>query len=136
MDVRSLELADKATLKFLDDHRRGRLDLAEDYDLTPWAAIYSALHHFGYPNNKLPKGKQSTFSYVFKTEWDGLFLELSDFKAYVTVHLVYTDSAGEEMAQKYRNAMKTFAQELIDMLKQPVDHFGTLFDPVNTTFTE
>lgn len=136
MDVRTLELADAAALRFLDDHRRGRLDLAEDYDLTPWAAVYSALHHFGYPNHKLPKGKQSTFSYVFKTDWDGLFLEVSDFKAYVTVHLAYTDSAGEDMAQKHREGMKLFAAELIEMLKQPVDHFGTLFDPVNTTFTE
>lgn len=49
-----MQLADKATLKFLDDHRRGRIDLLEEYDLPPWGAVYAALHHFGYPNNKLP----------------------------------------------------------------------------------
>jgi hypothetical protein len=131
-----MQLADKATLKFLDEHRRGRLDLVEEYELPPWAAVYAALHRFGYPNNKLPKGKQSTFSYVFETDYDGLFLELADFKAYVTVHLVYTDSAGEEMAQRHRNELADVAGELIDTLKQPVDHFGSIFDPANPTFTE
>lgn len=130
------ELATKAALKFLDDHRRGRLDLVEEYDLTPWAASYAALHLFGYPNNKLPKGKQSTFSYVFNTPYDGLFLELSDFKAYVTVHLVYSDVAGEEMAQKYKEELRAKAKQLLDRLRQPVDHFGALFDPLHCTFTE
>jgi hypothetical protein len=129
-------LADKAALKFLDDHRRGRLDLIEEYDLPPWGAIYSALHRFGYPNNKLPKGKQSTFSYVFQTEYDGLYLELSDFKAYVTVHLMYTDVAGEEMAQHHRSELTEKARDLVEELKKPVDHFGTIFDPMNATFTE
>lgn len=131
-----MQLADKATLKFLDDHRRGRIDLLEEYDLPPWGAVYAALHHFGYPNNKLPAGKQSTFSYMFKTPYDGLFLELSDFKAYVTVHLVYTDSAGEQMAQKHKDEMTRVATDLLETLKQPVDHFGTIFDPANATFTE
>lgn len=131
-----MQLADKATLKFLDDHRRGRLDLIEEYDLPPWGAVYAALHHFGYPNNKLPKGKQSTFSYVFETEYDGLFLELADFKAYVAVHLIYTDSAGEEMAQRHRKELADVASGLIEILRQPVDHFGAIFDPANATFTE
>jgi hypothetical protein len=129
-------LANKATLKFLDDNRRGRLDLVEEYDLPPWGAVYAALHHFGFPNNKLPSGKQSTFSYVFKTDYDGLYLEVSDFKAYVTVHLIYTDVAGEEMAQRHRHELAGKAAEVIAILKQPVDHFGTIFDPVNCTFTE
>jgi hypothetical protein len=131
-----MELADKRALKLLDDHRRGRLDLLEEYDLSPWAAVYSALHHFGYPNNKIPEGKQSTFSYVFTTPYDGLYVELSDFKAYVTAHLIYSDVAGEEMAQKHRNEMRRASEELIETLKQPVDHFGTLFDPLNPVFTE
>ena len=100
------------------------------------AAIYAALHHFGYPNNKIPEGKQSTFSYVFNTAYDGLYIELSDFKAFITVHLVYTDVAGEEMAQKHRDEMRRAGEDLIETLKQPVDHFGTLFDPMNPTFTE
>ena len=131
-----MELADKRTLKFIDDHRRGRLDLLEEYDLTPWAAMYASLHHFGYPNNKIPDGKQSTFSYVFMTAYDGLYVELSDFKAYVTAHLIYTDVAGEEMAQKHRDEMRHAAEDLVETLKQPVDHFGTLFDPTSLTFTE
>jgi hypothetical protein len=131
-----MHLADKATLKFLDDHRRGRLDLAEEYELPPWGAVYAALHHFGYPNNTLPKGKQSTFSYVFETAYDGLFLELSDFKAFVTVHLIYTDVAGEDMAQKHRKELVGVANDLIETLKQPVDHFGAIFGPANATFTE
>lgn len=131
-----MQLAPKATLKFLDEHRRGRLDLLEEYELTPWAALYAALHQFGYPNNKLPKGKQSTFSYVFTTAYDGLFVELSDFKAYVTVHLLYTDSAGEEMAQRYREELAQAGRELLAGLKRPVDHFGALFDPTHCTFTE
>lgn len=130
------ELASKSALKFLDEHRRGRLDLAEEYELTPWAAAYAALHLFGYPNNKLPKGKQSTFSYIFTTDYDGLYLELSDFKAYVTVHLVYSDVAGEDMAQKYKHELKGRAQEVLQRLRQPVDHFGALFDPIQCTFTE
>lgn len=131
-----MELADKRTLKFIDDHRRGRLDLVEEYEMTPWATMYSALHHIGYPNNKIPKGKQSSFSYVFNTAYDGLYIELSDFKAYVTAHLIYTDVAGEEMAQKHRDEMRHGAEELIETLKRPVDHFGTLFDPTSVTFTE
>lgn len=131
-----MELATEHSLKFLDDHRRGRLDLVEEYDVTPWACAYAALHLFGYPNNKLPKGKQSTFSYVFNTPYDGLFLELSDFKAYVTVHLVYSDVAGEEMAQRYKDELRKRANELIKRLRQPVEHFGTLFDPLTCTFTE
>lgn len=131
-----MELAEKRTLKFIDEHRRGRLDLLEEYDLTPWATLYAALHHFGYPNNKIPEGKQSTFSYVFETTYDGLYIELSDFKAYVTAHLIYTDVAGEEMAQKHRDEMRSGAVDLIETLKQPVDHFGTLFDPTTATFTE
>lgn len=131
-----MELTDKRTLKFIDDHRRGRLDLLEEYDLTPWSAMYSGLHHFGYPNNKIPSGKQSSFSYVFNTAYDGLYIELSDFKAFITVHLVYTDVAGEEMAQKHRDEMRGAAAELIDQLKKPVDHFGALFDPTSVTFTE
>jgi hypothetical protein len=131
-----VELTDKRTLKFIDDHRRGRLDLLEEYELAPWAAMYAALHHFGYPNNKIPEGKQSTFSYVFNTAYDGLYIELSDFKAFITVHLLYTDVAGEEMAQKHREEMRRAAEDLIETLKQPVDHFGTLFDPMNPTFTE
>ncbi|MCA8914995.1 MAG: hypothetical protein KDB90_06250 [Planctomycetes bacterium] len=131
-----MELTDKRTLKFVDEHRRGRLDLLEEYELAPWAAMYSALHHFGYPNNKIPEGKQSTFSYVFNTDYDGLYVELSDFKAYVTSHLIYTDVAGEEMAQKHRDEMRHAAEALIETLKQPVDHFGKLFDPANSTFTE
>jgi hypothetical protein len=131
-----MELANKAVLKFLDDHKRGRLDLIEDYELTPWGACYAALHRFGYPNNKLPKGKQSTFSYVFATPYDGLFLEFSDFKAYVTVHLIYTDMAGEEMALAHRDRMVAIAQDLLETLKQPTDHFGMLYDPVTCSFTE
>ncbi|MCA8919045.1 MAG: hypothetical protein KDB32_08195 [Planctomycetes bacterium] len=131
-----MELADKRTLKFIDDHRRGRLDLVEEYEMTPWAAVYAALHHIGYPNNKIPKGKQSSFSYVFNTSYDGLYIELSDFKAYVTAHLIYTNVAGEEMAQKHREEMRRAAEELIETLKSPVDHFGTLFDPTSVTFTE
>src|SRR5262245_10623902 len=104
-----MKLADKVRLKNLDDHRRGRLDLVEEYHLTPWAALYAAVHHFGYPNNKIPKGKQSTFSYVFETQYDGLFIEFSDFKAYVATHLVYTDIAGEEMAQQHRDELKLTA---------------------------
>lgn len=131
-----MELTDKRTLRFIDEHRRGRLDLLEEYDLTPWAVLYAALHHFGYPNNKIPDGKQSTFSYVFNTAYDGLYVELSDFKAYVTAHLIYTDVAGEEMAQKHREEMRHAAEDLVQTLKQPVDHFGTLFDPTTATFTE
>ena len=131
-----MELTDKRALKFLDEHRRGRLDLLEEYDLSPWAAMYSALHHFGYPNNKIPSGKQSTFSYVFNTAYDGLYLELSDFKAFLTVHLIYTDMAGEEMAQKHRDEMRKAGQGLIETLKQPVDHFGALYDPTTASFTE
>jgi hypothetical protein len=131
-----MELTDKRALKFLDEHRRGRLDLLEEYELSPWAAMYSALHHFGYPNNKIPSGKQSTFSYVFNTAYDGLYLELSDFKAFLTVHLIYTDMAGEEMAQKHRDEMRKAAAELIETLKQPVDHFGALYDPTTASFTE
>lgn len=131
-----MQLADKATLKFLDDHRRGRLDLVEEYDLPPWGAVYAALHHYGYPNNKLPKGKQSTFSYIFDSPYDGLFLELSDFKAYVAVHLVYTDIAGEEMAHKHKEELRKVAEMLMETLRQPVDHFGAIFDPANATFTE
>jgi hypothetical protein len=131
-----VELTDKRALKFLDEHRRGRLDLLEEYELAPWAAMYSALHHFGYPNNKVPKGKQSTFSYVFNTAYDGLYIELSDFKAYLTVHLIYTDVAGEEMAQKHREQLRQGAIDLIETLKQPVDHFGALYDPTTASFTE
>jgi hypothetical protein len=131
-----LQLTDKRALKFLDEHRRGRLDLLEEYELSPWAAMYSALHHFGYPNNKVPKGKQSTFSYVFNTSYDGLYVELSDFKAFLTVHLIYTDVAGEEMAQRHRDEMRRIGQQLIDTLKQPVDHFGALYDPTTASFTE
>lgn len=131
-----MELASENTLKFLDEQRRGRLDLAEEYDLTPWACAYAALHVFGYPNNKLPKGKQSTFSYLFSTQYDGLFLELSDFKAFVTVHLVYSDVAGLDMAERHKQELRAEAQKLLTRLKQPVDHFGTLFDPLNCTFTE
>ncbi|MCC6574626.1 MAG: hypothetical protein IT462_12655 [Planctomycetes bacterium] len=131
-----MKLADKSRLKYLDEHRRGRLDLAEEYDLTPWAALYAGVHAYGYPNNKIPKGKQSTFSYVFETPYDGLFLELADFKAYVAMHLIYTDIAGEEMAQQHRDEMRLTAQEIIRTLKAPVDHFGTLFDPTHCTFTE
>jgi hypothetical protein len=131
-----MELTDKRALKFLDEHRRGRLDLLEEYDLSPWAAMYSALHHFGYPNNKIPNGKQSTFSYVFNTAYDGLYLELSDFKAFLTVHLIYTDVAGEEMAQKHRDEMRKASGDLIETLKQPVDHFGALYDPTTASFTE
>ncbi|MBE7490358.1 MAG: hypothetical protein HS108_01135 [Planctomycetes bacterium] len=130
------ELASKSALKFLDEHRRGRLDLVEEYELTPWAAAYAALHRFGYPNNKLPKGKQSTFSYVFTTPYDGLYLELSDFKAYVTMHLVYSDVAGEEMAQKHKEELRGLAKDVLKQLRQPVDHFGALFDPLHCTFTE
>jgi hypothetical protein len=132
----SWQLANKATLKFLDDHRRGRLDLHEEYEVSPWGILYAALHHFGYPNNKLPKGKQSTYSYVFKTAFDGLYIELSDFKAYVTVHLIYTDVAGEEMARHHREEMASHAEALLEKLKTPVDHFGMIYDPVNATFTE
>jgi hypothetical protein len=131
-----MELTDKRALKFLDEHRRGRLDLLEEYELPPWAAMYSALHHFGYPNNKIPSGKQSTFSYVFNTAYDGLYLELSDFKAFLTVHLIYTDVAGEEMAQKHRDEMRQAGAALIETLKQPVDHFGALYDPTTASFTE
>jgi len=131
-----MELASKTALKFLDEHRRGRLDLAEEYDLTPWACAYMALHLFGYPNNKLPKGKQSTFSYVFLTPYDGLFLELSDFKAFVTVHLVYSDVAGQEMAERHKEELRAQAGKLLARLKGPVDHFGALFDPLTCTFTE
>lgn len=131
-----MELASAHALSFLDEHRRGRLDLAEEYDVTPWACCYAALHRFGYPNNRLPKGKQSTFSYVFTTPYDGLFLELSDFKAFVTVHLVYSDVAGLEMAERHKEELRGQAQKLLALLKEPVDHFGTLFDPLNCTFTE
>ena len=131
-----MELTSKENLKILDEQRRGRLDLVEDYEVPPWGAAYAALHRFGYPNNKLPKGKQSTFSYVFDTEYDGLFLELSDFKAYVTVHLIYTDAAGEESATQHREELTRAAGELIATLKEPVDHFGAIYDPITCTFTE
>lgn len=134
--VERVKLTSKAQLKFLDEHRRGRLDLLEEYELAPWAAIYAALHHFGYPNNKIPKGKQSTFSYVFDTPYDGLHIELSDFKAYITAHLAYTDVAGEDMAQKHRDEMTKIAEDLVATLKKPVDHFGVLFDPIQLSFTE
>ena len=134
--IEKMKLTGKAQLKFLDEHRRGRLDLLEEYELAPWAGVYSALHHFGYPNNKIPEGKQSTFSYIFDTPYDGLHIELSDFKAYITAHLVYTDVAGEEMAQKHREEMTKTAEDLVATLKKPVDHFGVLFDPIQLSFTE
>ncbi len=134
--MKTTTLTKKSSLRFLDEHRRGRLDLVEEYDVSPWSAIYSALHNFGYPNNKIATGKQSTFSYIFDTDYDGLYLELADFKAYLTVHLLYTDAAGEEMAQKHREELSEAAQQIVDQLKQPVDHFGTLFDPLHDTFTE
>lgn len=131
-----MDLAPQSALSFLEEHRRGRLDLAEEYDLTPWSCSYAALHHFGYPNHRLPKGKQSTFSYVFVTPYDGLFLELSDFKAFVTVHLAYSDVAGLEMAERHKEELRAQAQKLLAQLKEPVDHFGALFDPLTCTFTE
>lgn len=131
-----MQLTDKTTLKYLDEHRRGRLDLIEEYELSPWGVIYSALHRFGYPNNKLPKGKQSTFSYVFNTPYEGLYLELGDFKAFVTVHLVYTDVAGEDSALEHREEMTEVARKLIALLREPVEHFGAIFDPLDCTFTE
>lgn len=134
--IDKIKLTGKAQLKFLDEHRRGRLDLLEEYDLSPWAAVYSALHHIGYPNNKVPRGKQSTFSYIFDTPYDGLHIELSDFKAYITAHLAYTDVAGEEMALQHREELTAMARDLIGILKRPVDHFGVLFDPLNLSFTE
>lgn len=134
--VEKMTLTGKAQLKFLDEHRRGRLDLLEEYELSPWAAIYAALHHFGYPNNKIPRGKQSTFSYIFNTPYDGLHIELSDFKAFITAHLAYTDVAGEEMAEKHREEMTQIAEGLVAVLKRPVDHFGVLFDPLQLNFTE
>ncbi len=130
------KLADKKSLKQLEQHRRGRLDLFEIYDITPWAALYSAVHHWGYPNNKIPPGKQSTFSYIFETVYDGLFLELSDFKAFVSLHVVYTDIADQEAAEGHRAELKTQAEKIVDRLHLPVDHFGALFDPVHATFTE
>lgn len=54
----------------------------------------------------------------------------------MTVHLVYSDVAGEEMAQRYREELQTRARELLQRLRQPVDHFGALFDPIHCTFTE
>lgn len=131
-----MKLASQTGLKFLDETRRGRIDLIEDYEITPWACAYAALHRFGYPNNPIPRGKQSTFSYIFDTPYDGLYLELSDFKAYVTVHLVYSDAAGDEMAQQHRDELYERAMQLIENLRQPVEHFGTLFDPMTCTFTD
>ncbi len=131
-----LHRADKATIKQLDRDRRGRLELAESYDLSPWAALYSALHHFGYPNNKVPKGKESTFSYVFRTDFDGLFIELSDFRALVAVHLVYTDAVGQDAALTQRDALQQIANEMLGMLSKPVDHFGVVYDPLTSTFTD
>lgn len=131
-----MKLSNKSTLKFLDENRRGRLDLLEVYDLPPWVAIYAALHRFGYPNNKLTNDSQSTFSYIFNTEFDGLFIELSDFKAFVTVNLVYTDAAGEDGANEHRESLTEVARELVEALKTPVDHFGAMFDPATSSFTE
>ena len=131
-----LKLADKKTLRGLEQHRRGRLDLFEIYDITPWAALYSAVHHWGYPNNKIPSGKESTFSYVFETAYDGLYIELSDFKAFVVLHVVYTDTAGQDAAESHRDELKQQAEDIVDTLHLPVDHFGALFDPVHQTFTE
>ncbi len=131
-----LKLADKKTLRALEQHKRGRLDLFEIYDVTPWAALYGAVHHWGYPNNKIPAGKQSTFSYIFETAYDGLFIELSDFKAYVALHVVYTDTAGQDAAESHRDELKKLGEEVLDILHLPVDHFGALFDPVHQTFTE
>lgn len=134
--MQTFNLTKKSSLRFLDEHRRGRLDLIEDYEVSPWSAVYSALHSFGYPNNKIASDKKSTFSYMFDTAYDGLYLELSDLKAYITVHLVYTDVAGEEMAQTHRDELHKIAEQIIEQLKKPVDHFGTLFDPLHDTFTE
>ncbi|KAA0211630.1 hypothetical protein EDM80_10940 [bacterium] len=130
------KLADAKTLLQLDQHRRGRVDLAEVYDVTPWAALYSAVHHWGYPNNAIPPGKQSTFSYVFESDYDGLFIELSDFKAYVALYIVYTDVAGQEAAESHREELRLAAEKIVEVLRMPVDHFGALFDPVHATFTE
>jgi hypothetical protein len=134
--LKTISLTKKSMLRFLDEHRRGRLDLVEEYELTPWSAMYSALHNYGYPNNKIAPGKQSTFSYIFDTAYDGLYLELADFKAYLTVHLLYTDVAGEEMATQHRDELHEIAKQVIEQLKKPIDHFGTLFDPMTDTFTE
>jgi hypothetical protein len=40
------------------------------------------------------------------------------------------------MAQKHRAELRGVATDMIETLKQPVDHFGTIFDPANAVFTE
>ena len=127
-----LHRADKASVKRLDRDPVKRETLAEADDLAPWAALYASVHHFGYPNNKVTTGSESTFSYLFESGVDGVWMELADHRASVVVRAV----SGDTDISDNRDTLAATAQDLLAILRKPVHHFGLVFDPLQSQFAE